>query len=132
MLSFDLSIAVRTLWMEARGEPDDGMRAVGHVLLNRVHDGRWGNNLAAVCLAPLQFSCWNTMDVNRREMSLLADNDPSLAHATNVFMNCFGEVDPTSGAKWYYSIHMTMPPSWTNGATFLGRFGNQNFYKDVH
>lgn len=54
----------RTLWGEARGEGEEGMRAVGTVIWNRTAFGRKGRSvgeaeLAGVCTAPRQFSCWN-------------------------------------------------------------------------
>ena len=50
-------IIADTLYMEARGEGELGMRAVATVIYNRAKGDV--NKLEAVCLAPKQFSCWN-------------------------------------------------------------------------
>ena len=54
---FALNILARTLYMEARGEGDVGLNMVLTVIWNRA--GGKAENLADVCLKPLQFSCWN-------------------------------------------------------------------------
>ena len=65
----DLDILTLTVWAEARGEPEDGQRAVAYVILNRLAAPKWwsqerndgieDNTIKAVCLDPWQFSCWN-------------------------------------------------------------------------
>lgn len=47
-----LAIAV---YFESKGEPLDGQLAVAQVILNRVEDGRFGQNACAVVKAPRQF-----------------------------------------------------------------------------
>lgn len=125
-MSFDLDVATRTLWMEARGEPEEAQKAVASVLVNRVHDGRWGKTLASVCLWPYQFSSWNTTDVNRKVMSTLHDNDLLLQKLSSFI----GLSDITNGATHYYSIDIP-EPNWVPGSVFCGQFGKQKFYKGV-
>lgn len=55
-MSWEDQTVLRTLAQEVRGEPLDGQKAVAHVLINRVKDGRWGKSLASVCLWKGQFS----------------------------------------------------------------------------
>jgi hypothetical protein len=78
-MTFALEIAARTVWQEARGEPEEGQRAVAHVIVNRLRDGRWGKSLASVCLADRQFSGWNNSDPNRIAACTLPDDNASLA-----------------------------------------------------
>jgi N-acetylmuramoyl-L-alanine amidase len=129
-MSFDLDVAARTLWMEVRGETVEGQKAVAHVLLNRVKDGRWGHSLTSVCLWAYQFSSWNTGDSNRKTMSFLSDNDPLLMKLQSLLTAAANEPDPTNGATHYYALWIT-EPVWVAGATFCGQFGKQKFYKDV-
>jgi N-acetylmuramoyl-L-alanine amidase len=129
--SFSEEVAVRTLYGEARGEADDGQHAVAHVLWNRVRDGRWGKTLATVCLAPMQFSCWNASDPNREQIAALADHAPMLERLRSVLSVARSEADPTDGATHYFSTSMIQPPKWSIGATFCGTFGRHRFYKDV-
>lgn len=129
---FSTGAAVRTIYGESRGEPEDGQRAVAHVLVNRQASGRWGKSLAAVCLAPAQFSCWNTNDPNRRLMLELPDEHPALIKFGEMIAEALaGAPDPTLGATHYYAASMQTPPAWIQGATSCGRIGNHFFYKDV-
>jgi len=131
-MAYDMEIATMTLWMEASAEPEEGKRAVAHVLVNRSKDPRWGPFLAAVCLHPLQFSCWNTSDPNRRRLAITNPDDPALAQCKAIIEQVTGgeENDFTNGSTHYYSP--TIPePFWVKGATFCGQFGTQIFYRDV-
>ena len=131
-MSFAIEIAKRTLWMEARGEPEEGQYAIAHVLDNRVKSGRWGPNLVSVCLAPFQFSCWNTSDPNRHSMALVLEDDKLLSKMMIYIIQAQNNNDPTKGATHYYNPHVVKePPAWTVGATLTADTGNHLFYKDV-
>lgn len=130
-MDWNLQVAARTLWGECRGEPEEGQRAVAHVLWNRVRDGRWGKRLATVCLARAQFSCWNATDPNRDQIAALADDDAALQTLSTILTAARNEVDPTRGASHYFSVSMIQPPKWSIGATFCGQIGRHRFYKDV-
>lgn len=126
-----LSTAARTLWQESRGEPLDGQRAVAHVLVNRIKDGRWGASLGEVCLHHAQFDGWSSADANFSPSCRLHDDDPELtALAELVTAAIGGESDPTNGATHYYAPYIS-PPFWTVGANFCGKFGSQLFYKGI-
>jgi spore germination cell wall hydrolase CwlJ-like protein len=124
--------AARTLYGEARGEGPDGMRAVAHVLLNRVNDGRWGPTLVAVCMAPFQFSCWNVGDPNRKLLVALREDDPGLELAMDALDDAMapGAVDPTAGATHYYADSLR-PPGWTAGARQTAHIGHHLFFAGV-
>lgn len=131
-MTFAIEVAVRTIYGEARGEPEEGQRGVAHVLVNRQASGRWGKSLAAVCLAGFQFSCWNLNDPNRRLMLELPDDNPALLRFREMVNAALaGEQDPTNGATHYFAATMTAPPAWVAGAAACGRLGNHLFYKDV-
>ena len=140
-MDFHLSIAARTLWQEARGEPIEGQKAVAAVLANRLRSGHWGSTLGEVCLAESekgthQFSGWNWSDPNRKLAFALADTDPVLVALAGLVHDAVnGAVDPTGGAINYYATSMANPPYWavkTPGKPepiFCGQFGHQRFYK---
>lgn len=56
-----LNIIARTLWAEARGGGEAGMRGVASVIYNR-GEGNIEKMIAAI-KKPKQFSCWNAMTV---------------------------------------------------------------------
>lgn len=130
---WQLLTAARTLWQETRGEPDEGRRAVAHVIWNRVKSGRWGKTLGAVCLYHAQFSGWlSPKDPNFQASCNLADNDPLLQHLVQILVQTEAEPDITNGAMWYVADWLNPKPPWTTGATFKGKFGTQLFYSNVH
>lgn len=44
------------LWHEARGEPEEGIKAVAQVILNRRDSGKYPSSICGVILQPKQFS----------------------------------------------------------------------------
>lgn len=131
---FNTQIAARTLWQEARGEPVEGQRAVAHVLVNRLHSGRWGAALGEVCLSEFkgiyQFSGWSRTDPNRKAAFALADDDAHLiALGALIQAALAGEADPTCGALFYYATSIPAP-GWAATMHPLGQFGHQLFFTD--
>lgn len=129
-MSFADEIAIRTMWAEARGEPDEGLSAVAHVILNRAKDGRWGSNVATVCLWPMQFSSWNASDPNRMKILTLLDDSPDLARCQALYEAARGQPDPTDGACFYYADSLLRPPSWASAMNETARIGHHHFLKD--
>lgn len=52
----EIDMLYRIVWHESRNQGDDGMRRVCDVVLNRVEDPRFPNNIKDVILAPGQFT----------------------------------------------------------------------------
>ncbi len=136
-MTWALDTAARTLFQEARGEPLIGKQAVAHVIWNRVRDGRWGSNLATVCLWHAQFSGWWSPrgnpakhDPNFKAACVLPDNDTTLLALRTILEVAEHDTDPTKGALFYFSNSMKSPPSWSKTMTFKGMFGNQKFWTD--
>jgi spore germination cell wall hydrolase CwlJ-like protein len=90
-----------TIYFEARGEPDIGKLAVGHVVMNRVTDPRFPGNVCEVVreggqevLHQCQFSWW--CDGQSDEPNEATAWRESRSLARRVFRHYSG--DPTSGA----------------------------------
>lgn len=131
-MNWALEVAARTLCQEARGEPLTGQQAVACVIKNRLRDGRWGKSLASVCLWPHQFSGWASFkDPNFAYACDLPDDDPTLSHMMSVMQVAMDSpTDFTKGATHYFALSIAAP-AWVLGATQIGKFGNQMFYRDV-
>ncbi len=131
-MTFSEHVAIRTLWMEARGEPEAGQRAVAHVLVNRLKDGRWGHSLASVCLWPYQFSGWIPSDPNIKTMAAVDDKDPMLAKLAGFLAEAVTGMasDPTQGATHYYAESMPNPPVWSRDKPFIA-IGRHRFFKGI-
>lgn len=128
--TFSDDIAIRTLWQEARGEPDDGVVAVGHVLMNRMRDGRWGHTLAEVCLWRDQFSGWRSSDPNFGPACQLDPAGAEYQRCKTLLDHASGEPDTTLGACFYYADTMKTPPSWAASMTETVHIGHHRFFKD--
>lgn len=128
---FDLQVAARTLWAEARGEPEAGQRAVAHVIVNRLRSHRWGPTLASVCVWDRQFSSWNNTDPNRTMLVSLSENDPAVVTFGRYIEEALSRVDPdpTQGAMNYYAITIA-EPAWAAGKPFT-QIGNHRFVRGV-
>lgn len=131
MTTWDDGVVLRTLVGECRGEPNEGRRAVAHVLLNRLQVGRWGHTLAQVCLAHAQFSCWLQSDPNWKLLTSISDFDPIMLEMAGVLSAARQEPDFTNHSTFYFATSMVKAPIWTLGATFEGQFGSQKFYSGV-
>lgn len=122
-----------TVWMEASGEPRDGMVAVAHVLLNRLRAKRWGRTPGEVCLAAFQFSCWNTDSPTRPSLARVDEASKTWIDATNAVERARTGVDPdpTLGALHYYNPAWAHP-AWDQAKT-LPRvtIGRHVFVRDV-
>jgi spore germination cell wall hydrolase CwlJ-like protein len=133
-MSFDIEVAARTIYGEARNQPYDGMVAVAWVMLNRLHSKKWfsGETLAETCLMPKQFSCWNTGDPNRVRMLRVAEDDPLLVKIrTIVEAVVAGQIqDPTKGATHYRVVNT--PAAWAIGYKPVATIGDHEFFKNIN
>jgi N-acetylmuramoyl-L-alanine amidase len=115
-----------TLWREARGEGEAGMRAVCHVILNRAAhgSGQWPSDPERACLQAYQFSCWNTNDPQRNKYPPPGDVAYSVAYAIAEDPG----PDPTLGATSYHDTSI-QPPPWATPDKFTVQIGRLRFYK---
>lgn len=132
----DLQALAATTWAEARSEGEPGMRAVAHVIVNRVGP-RFGENITEVVRSPWQFSAWNRGDPNRP----LAQNPERYARsginretwetAQQVAFEVLSgrSVDPTNGALFYHTTAIS--PYWARSAVGAQTIGRHIFYSDV-
>lgn len=121
----------RTAWGEARGEGTLGMRAVSHVIHNRVQSRRYPSTVREVVLQPWQFSAWNAADPNRAKMLALDETDPAFRAALDIAREVLrgGSADPTGGALHYHATSVS--PSWAATATGGLQIGKHIFLTGV-
>jgi N-acetylmuramoyl-L-alanine amidase len=132
----EVRLLAATVWGEARSEGEDGMRAVAHVMQNRI-GRRFGEDLGTVILSPKQFSVWNRGDPNRRIVQNLARDpsgvatDPEWAMAERVAREVLSgqSVDPTGGALFYHT--RAVRPRWARVGQGRQVIGQHVFYADV-
>jgi len=144
----DPQILTITLFGETRGEPIEGQIAVGCVIRNRVHSGRWGGSYAKVCLAPWQFSSWlpqggranyELVMETARQMatSTQLPDDPLLRQCAWVSQGIIGAwiIDTVKDATHYYAPAAMAPkgavPKWAVGRTPVVSKGQHLFFVGV-
>jgi spore germination cell wall hydrolase CwlJ-like protein len=124
-----------TMWGEARGQGEEAMRAVGHVIDNRRRSGAHGVFATDTVSEAWQFSCWNPDDPNRAAM-LRADAYPADSHDGAMWLaarRIAAEIlagrshDPTGGALFYHSVDVA--PLWSRGMMPVTRIGGHVFFR---
>ncbi len=132
----EVRLLAATAWGEARSEGEDGMRAVAHVMVNRVGQ-RFGEDLETVILSPRQFSVWNRGDPNRplvRNPERYAQggvNRETWETAQRVAREVLSgqSIEPTNGALFYHTGAIrTWWSRYGEGRTVIGA---HVFYRDV-
>lgn len=125
----ELSCLSRAIYWEARGESERGMRAVAHVVMNRVEDGRWGRSVCAVIdhrrNGRCQFSWACTVTRNA-----VPSASPQWALAQRMARSVYYEQpDITNGALYFHARYVR--PSWRSEMIEVAEdFGQHRFYRE--
>lgn len=133
----DIDVLARTIWGEARGESISGQEAVASVILNRVafakRKGRywWGNDIAGVCQAPQQFSCWNKNDPNYQKLIKVGAENINFCMCQRIAERAVSGTleDKTCGATHYHTRNCL--PAWARGKKPCAEIGAHLFYNDI-
>lgn len=140
-----------TMVAEAGGDRKQGnssleeRAAVGCTVRNRVRrPGKWGDSYLTVCLARLQFSCWNPgPDANHQRLMrlayLLVTNQPPMDPLVDETLWLADGIisglvlDRVGGATHYYAPKAMKPagrvPSWAVGQQPAAVVGDQLFFR---
>jgi len=132
----EVRLLAATAWGEARSEGEHGMRAVAHVMVNRV-GARFGDSLESVIRSPRQFSVWNRGDPNRplvqnpERYATGGDNLTTWRTAQRIAREVLSgqSVDPTNGALFYHTT--AIRPWWSRYGEGAHTIGAHIFYADV-
>jgi hypothetical protein len=128
----DRDYSIRTILGEAADQPDNGVAAVAHVIMNRAKDGGFGGSSpASVVLAPGQFEPWQS---RTRELLSYSPQSPSYVRAARIFDSVVhGDTpDPTNGATYFLNPEIVRArrggslPDWAQGKG--QRIGDHVFY----
>jgi spore germination cell wall hydrolase CwlJ-like protein len=128
-LSEELECLALTIYFEARGEPDEGKIAVGHVVMNRASHPLFPPDVCNVVRQGgierhrCQFSWW--CDGRSDRPRDWAAWEESKALAEEVFRQA--APDPTEGALWYHADYVR--PSWQDKLHPGPKIGRHIFYK---
>ena len=122
-----------TMWGEARGEGEDAMRAVGHVIDNRRRMG--ADFVTDTVSEAFQFSCWNAGDPNRAaiervlELAEGSEEHEMWRAARRIADEILAgrSADPTRGALFYHTD--AVAPRWSRGIAPVRRIGSHIFFR---
>jgi N-acetylmuramoyl-L-alanine amidase len=129
----DADVLARTLWGEARGEPEAGQVAVAHVIRNRAVAR--GTSATIECQRPAQFSCW--WDAQAPRLRSLPEREPAayakfLALAKRAWAM---DEDTVKGSRHYYAPAGMDPPGrvpdWAKGKTPAVVVGGHLFFAGI-
>ncbi|MEW8301322.1 MAG: cell wall hydrolase [Candidatus Thiodiazotropha sp.] len=125
----EIECLARNIYFEARSESEQGQRAVGHVVMNRVAAKGYPNTICAVVKQGgekrrnrCQFSWWcdgrSDQPMNKRAWRR------SLELAKAIFSG--RSKDPTDGALWYHADYVN--PVWSTALVLGKKIGQHLFY----
>lgn len=132
--SEDIDVVAMTLWGEARGEGEQGMRAVACVIGNRTKREGQQKGYVAVCREFRQFSCWNENDPNRLQLEAVRRNpDNAFRLAAAIARQLIrGELeDFTFGATHYFAASIPQRPNWAKDKNPCFRLGKHLFFNNI-
>jgi len=123
-------ILARLIYGEARGESDEGKKAVANVVRNRLKKKSWyGKSYKEVSLKPKQFSCFNQEDPNYKILTELVIFDPIYGKCLEIACDIINNKikDNTESSTHYHTVGVL--PYWVSKMTFVKQIGNHKFYK---
>ncbi len=118
-----------TVYLEARGQPEIGQRAIAEVALRRRDSGTWGNSVCAVVTAPGQFAL-TTLDPSNRLADMGAFYTAlRIAIATErEWAKPAGQRHEVVPGASYFASSAVDHPGWAN-SRLVASIGDQNFYR---
>ena len=117
-MSSDLDALTKVVYGEARGESDEGKKAVAWVVINRANKS--GQSIQYEATKKSQFCCYSgTMDQDSKKKCEDIAKDAINGNSS----------DPTGGATHFYSGNKT--PSWAKGKEPCSTIGGHKFFKGI-
>jgi len=113
------------LFYEAKGEPIEGMVAVGHVIVTRARERNM--SVEAVITQPHQFSWYKkgiSFDIPEREVKYFA----RCIQAAHILAQEILDGKDLDGANHYYNPHK-VSPTWASKMEVVARIGNHVFLR---
>ncbi len=117
--SEDTYLLAQIISAEAAGESFEGQVAVGAVILNRIPDPRFPNNLWDVIYEPWQFEPVQNGTINL----------PPTASAIRAAEGALSGWDPVDGAVYFCNPATAQSTAFFRTLTYICRIGNHVFYR---
>jgi len=124
-MTAEILVVALTLLGEARGEGFEGMAGVASVIQTRAIERH--QTPSQVCLAPLQFSFWNSKPSKAEQDKLMAN--PQANNALHLAkLVCERRLpDVVNGANHYHAVSVN--PKWAKKSQMVAIIKKHKFYK---
>jgi spore germination cell wall hydrolase CwlJ-like protein len=119
----ELECLAGAVYFEAKGEPLAGQHAVAHVILNRMHSGRFPGTACGVVKQRGQFSF-----VRAGRFPPIARASAAWKRALGVARSAFGGRGASPAGKALFFHARYVAPAW-RGVTRVAAIGNHVFYR---
>lgn len=113
----DLELLSRIIYAEAKGEPFEGKKGVGRVVINRKNSSRFPDSIEEVIFQPGQFCAAGNHNFNGNPCE-------ESREAARVVLS-----EEREKGALYFINQKKSSPSWINGLMFVERIGDHWFYK---
>lgn len=129
----ELDVLAWTMLGEAAGEGPEGMSDVGHVVLNRLADGRYGSSIAEVAKANKQFSTWNSGAGGNNPQGRYPKNSPEFRRARELAEQVVSGAIPGPPGKPLDYHTPSISPYWADSKDRYGTYvrNGHQFYPSV-
>ena len=117
-MSSDLDALTRVVYGEARGESDEGKKAVAWVVINR--SNKSGKSIKDEATKKSQFCCYKG-EMNKQSKEACEKIAQDAINGKNS--------DPTGGATFFYSGNQT--PNWAKNLQPCATIGGHKFFKGI-
>lgn len=116
------------LYHEARGTADEGLRAVGEVIINRAQDSRFPSTVCGVIDQRYNGSCQFSYRCDSIPDNIYNEpNEKARTDAVALILLTDRQEDITNGALFFHGARMT--PGWFATLSPRGQFGGNIFYR---
>ena len=122
------------LWHEARGEPEEGIRAVMSVIYNRKKAKGYPNTFCGVILQDKQFSAFNSdKSLATKPLKPIRELDKeAYRKVSSVAQEAVqGVFKPVLEEDVLHYAHTKVKNKWTRKFTRVIVLGNHSFYKEI-
>ena len=130
----ELICLTNTLYAEARGEPEEGIRAVMSVIYNRKNHKNYPNTFCKVILQDKQFSAFNSDKslATKRLKPVKGPDEEAYTKVAGIAQEAVvGAFEPVLEPSVLHYAHIKVKNKWTRKFKRVIVLGNHSFYKEI-
>ena len=129
--SKQIECLARNMYFEAKNEPEEGIKAVGFVTMNRVADQSFPKTICDVVHQRMNKVCQFSWVCLPKKHQVIRDMDAykriyEMAKVIAMDHNSIGSYDPSKGSLFFHATYVS--PSWKSKLKRKVRIGGHIFY----